>query len=165
MVFWGKSCTLSILQLYCERSRFLLRHKETVAEFNLCTELLGSQFSLGQALARRNGVYCSKWVLEHQNNDVIQSKNELCNGLILQLLAVRDKRSLYIKIADRLHNLRTISHKDIANQLRKAEETILFYVPLAEQLEMKSAAEEMRSISVKVLNDGNKNGTKVWKIE
>jgi len=74
---------------------------------------------------------------------------------------VRDKRSLYIKIADRLHNLRTISHKDIDSQLRKAEETILFYVPLAEQLEMKSAAEEMRSISVKVLNDGNKNGTKV----
>ena len=80
---------------------------------------------------------------------------------ILQLLAVRDKRSLYIKIADLLHNLRTISHKDIDSQLRKAEETILFYVPLAEQLEMKSAAEEMRSISIKVLNDGNKNGTKV----
>ena len=76
---------------------------------------------------------------------------------ILQLLAVRDKRSLYIKIADRLHNLRTISHKDVDNQLRKAEETILFYVPLAEQLEMKSAAEEMRSISIKVLNECVKN--------
>jgi len=75
---------------------------------------------------------------------------------ILQSLAVRDKRSLYIKIADRLHNLRTISHKDIDSQLRKAEETILFYVPLAEQLEMKSAAEEMRGISVKVLNVGVK---------
>jgi len=76
---------------------------------------------------------------------------------ILQLLAVRDKRSLYIKIADRLHNLRTISHKDIESQLRKAEESILFYVPLAEQLEMKSVAEDMRSICIKVLNDRNGN--------
>jgi len=71
---------------------------------------------------------------------------------ILQLLAVRDKRSLYIKIADRLHNLRTISHKDPYNQLKKAEETILFYLPLAEQLEIKSAAEEMRNICIEVLN-------------
>ena len=76
------------------------------------------------------------------------------NFLKIQLLAVRDKRSIYIKIADRLHNLRTISHKDPYNQLKKAEETILFYLPLAEQLEMKSAAEEMRNICIEVLNNG-----------
>jgi len=77
---------------------------------------------------------------------------------IALIVAVRDKRSLYIKIADRLHNLRTISHKDPYNQLKKAEETILFYLPLAEQLEMKSAAEEMRSISIMVLNGDGDGG-------
>ena len=69
-----------------------------------------------------------------------------------KLLEVADKRSLYIKLADRMHNMRTIQAKHYESQRRTAEETLLFFVPLAAQLGFIGAVEELKERCFAVLN-------------
>ena len=71
---------------------------------------------------------------------------------IRQLLEVEDKRVLYVKLADRLHNMCTIKHKPYVSQCRTSEETLLFFVPLAEHLALKEAAAELKELCLEVLN-------------
>ena len=59
---------------------------------------------------------------------------------------------LYVKLADRMHNLRTIEAKSHESQRRTAEETLLFFVPLAKYLGLTEAAEELKNRSFAVLN-------------
>jgi (p)ppGpp synthase/HD superfamily hydrolase len=70
---------------------------------------------------------------------------------IHRLLGAEDKRVLYVKLADRMHNMRTIQAKSYESQRRTAEETLLFYVPLARQLGLMEAAEELKNRSLGVL--------------
>ncbi|MEM7055688.1 MAG: HD domain-containing protein, partial [Bacteroidota bacterium] len=70
---------------------------------------------------------------------------------IRMLLGVDDKRVLYVKLADRMHNMRTIQYKPYTSQRRTAEETLLFFVPLAEKLELYKAAQELKERSFEVL--------------
>jgi (p)ppGpp synthase/HD superfamily hydrolase len=71
---------------------------------------------------------------------------------IHRLLGVEDKRVLYVKLADRMHNMRTIQAKPYESQRRTAEETLLFFVPLAEFLGLTEAAEELKNTSFEVIN-------------
>ena len=48
-----------------------------------------------------------------------------------------------MKLADRMHNMRTIEAKPHASQRRTAEETLLFFVPLAKYLRLTEAAEDL----------------------
>ena len=64
-------------------------------------------------------------------------------------------RGLYVKLADRMHNMRTIDgHDDIAKQKLIAEETLSFYVPVAERLGLHEAAQELEERSREVLMKG-----------
>ena len=74
---------------------------------------------------------------------------------IYKLLEIVDKRVLYVKLADRLHNMRTIQSKSYESQYRIAEETLLFFVPLAEQLELSGTAEELKERCFAVLNSNS----------
>lgn len=72
---------------------------------------------------------------------------------IQQLLEARDKRVLYVKLADRLHNMRTIEgHSALGKQKKIAEETLQFFVPMAKRLGIKPIAEELQKLSLAVLN-------------
>ena len=70
---------------------------------------------------------------------------------IHRLLGEEDQRVLYVKLADRMHNMRTIAAKSHESQRRTAEETLLFFVPLAKYLGLMEAAEELRTMSFEVL--------------
>jgi len=70
---------------------------------------------------------------------------------IHRLLGAEDKRVLYVKLADRLHNMRTIQAKSYESQHKTAEETLLFFVSLAKYLGLSEAAEELRNRSFYVL--------------
>jgi hypothetical protein len=70
---------------------------------------------------------------------------------IHRLLGAEDPRVLYVKLADRMHNMRTIQAKPYESQRRTAEETLLFFVPLARQLGLLEAAEELKKRSFEVL--------------
>lgn len=58
---------------------------------------------------------------------------------------------LVIKLADRLHNLRTMGTMPPKKQIEKSEETLCIYVPIARQLGMFSVADELRTLSKKYI--------------
>lgn len=70
----------------------------------------------------------------------------------------KDIRVIIIKLADRLHNMRTIMYRPPHKQRKKALETMNFYAPIAHRLGMSAVKEEMEDISIKVLDPyGTKN--------
>lgn len=67
----------------------------------------------------------------------------------LLLTANNDMRIVIIKIADRLHNMRTLGSMPLAKQAKIASETRLFYAPLAERLGMYDIMSELNDLSLK----------------
>jgi (p)ppGpp synthase/HD superfamily hydrolase len=69
------------------------------------------------------------------------------------LLEIEDKRALYVKIADRIHNMRTIEgHQSAAKKKQIAEESLQFFVPLAKALGLEQAVAELKERSMAILN-------------
>lgn len=67
----------------------------------------------------------------------------------LLLTANEDIRIIIIKIADRLHNMRTLESMPETKQAKIAAETRLFYSPLAERLGMYNIKSELQDLSLK----------------
>lgn len=65
----------------------------------------------------------------------------------LLLAMSEDIRVLLIKLADRLHNMRTLRFCDPAKRARISRETLDIYAPLAERLGMEEVKEEMDEIA------------------
>ena len=64
----------------------------------------------------------------------------------------RDLRVILVKVADRLHNMRTIKSMRPEKQAQKARETMDIYAPLAGRMGMQWMREELEDLSFKVLN-------------
>ena len=69
----------------------------------------------------------------------------------------KDVRVLLVKLADRLHNMRTLHHVSPDKRLRIAEETMDIYAPLAGRMGMQIIRDEMEDIAFGIINpDANK---------
>lgn len=64
----------------------------------------------------------------------------------------RDLRVILVKLADRLHNMRTIRSMAVEKQVQKARETMDIYAPLAGRMGMQWMREELEDLSFRVLN-------------
>ena len=64
----------------------------------------------------------------------------------------KDLRVILVKLADRLHNMRTIRSLPPEKQARKARETMDVFAPLAGRMGMQWMREELEDLSFKVLN-------------
>ena len=72
---------------------------------------------------------------------------QLRNLRRLLLTTVEDIRALILKLADRLHNMRTLEHLPPEKRKRKALETLRIYVPLAHRLGMWVIKSELEDLS------------------
>ena len=70
----------------------------------------------------------------------------------LLVATANDIRVLIVKLADRLHNMRTLHYiQDLSRKRRIAQETLEIYAPLAGRMGIQSFREELEDLSFKML--------------
>ena len=107
-------------------------------------------------IARRFGSTCAELVegvtkLTRANfSSTEQAQMENLRKMFMAMS--KDIRVVLIKIADRLHNMRTMQYQSPAKQISKCQETMDIYAPLAHRLGMQKIKWELEDISLRYLN-------------
>ncbi len=85
--------------------------------------------------------------------DLVSKKAEQAENFRKLLIAISsDIRVLLVKLADRLHNMRTMEHMKPASRVRISQETLDIYAPLAGRMGMQHLREELEELSFRWLH-------------
>ena len=92
-------------------------------------------------------------VTKLQRLELVSREAQQAENLRKLLLAVaEDIHVLLVKLADRLHNMRTIQFVPEDKRVRIAEETMEIYAPLAGRMGMQGMRDELEDLAFRVLN-------------
>lgn len=83
--------------------------------------------------------------IRHEETSKLKNTASTYRKLFLSL--VRDIRVILIKLADRLHNIRTLHYMEERKQVEIAKETLYFYTPLAHRLGLTKIKMELENLS------------------
>ncbi len=86
------------------------------------------------------------------NNDLTHEQRTAASLANLFLAMSADIRVIIIKLADRLHNMRTIRWLTPAKQSKKAQETVELFIPVATRLGIWEIKEELEDLCLQVLD-------------
>ena len=94
------------------------------------------------------GLFCD---VKEKGNDT-NLANELPNGVLKIVRQIEHKNTeeaILIKLAERLHNMRTIDYIDESKKAQKARETIEIYLPLARRVNNQKLTDELNDLARK----------------
>lgn len=125
-----------------------------VVEDTICTkEEIEAEFGPDVALLVDGVTKLQKIKLSADYPDKTAAQQEMqAENLRKMFLAmVKDIRVILIKLADRLHNMRTLQHQPPEKQKRIAQETLDIYSPIASRLGISKIKVELDDLSLKYL--------------
>lgn len=95
--------------------------------------------------------------IENKNDDIA---NQADNYRKLLLSLFKDIRIILIKLADRLHNMRTLEYLKESSQKKLAQETLDIYAPFANRFGLRNIKWELEDLSFKYINPSSYNTIK-----
>ena len=142
---WGAAKILAGLQLDEPILAAALLH-DTVEDTGIEIEDIRNEF--GEEIAKLVEGVTKLTRVQFQSREHAEAENY--RKLILAM--AEDLRVILIKLADRLHNLRTIEYMGKQTQVRKARETLDVYAPLAHRLGIHALKWELEDLAFQTLH-------------
>lgn len=113
--------------------------EDTMVTLEQVELLYGMEVAYIVDMVTHYNTYGYRWKLDHSDSQIILNQ-------------CKDIRVVQIKLADRLHNLRTIAVRKIADQKRIAKDTMNFYIPWARKNNVLTRLSEMEHICEQILH-------------